>query len=79
MEIEDSTGGQDEDVPEISLHVIAGTCAPETIRINGNLHHKAVIVLIDSGMGLKPFSSGRLVVIVASGERLSSTSKCSHI
>ncbi|KAL4192967.1 hypothetical protein AMTRI_Chr06g197010 [Amborella trichopoda] len=85
MEVEDNTGGQDDDVPEISLYAIAGTRAPETMRVNGNLHLEAVTALIDSGsthkvvsgtlakrVGLKPISSGKLEVIVASRERLTS-------
>ncbi|KAL4195593.1 hypothetical protein AMTRI_Chr05g74100 [Amborella trichopoda] len=40
---------ENEEIPEISLHGIAGIRAPETMRVKGSLQHKAVTVLIDSG------------------------------
>ncbi|KAJ4962167.1 hypothetical protein NE237_022106 [Protea cynaroides] len=83
MEVEDNTGDLAGDTPEISLHAISGTRAPETMRVKGNLQNKLVTVLIDSGsthnfvsqtlanrVGLQPLSKGRLEVMVASGEKL---------
>ncbi|KAL4183240.1 hypothetical protein AMTRI_Chr11g97230 [Amborella trichopoda] len=73
MEIEDSSGGKDEDVPEISLHAIVGTRATKTMRVYGNLHYSTHNFVSETlSMSLKPISSGRLEVIVASGERLTS-------
>jgi hypothetical protein len=38
-----------EAIPEISLHVIAGTAHPQTFRVIGRLRSKEVMVLIDGG------------------------------
>ena len=60
-------------------------------ELRKNLGHKIVTVLIDSGsthnfvcerlakkVGLQPISNGRLEVMVALGEKLSSPGKCAH-
>lgn len=36
-------------MPEISLNVISGSKAPDTMRIRGNIESLGIIVLIDSG------------------------------
>lgn len=40
MEIEAAADEAKEDMPEVSLHAIAGTRAPETMRVTGSLGHK---------------------------------------
>ncbi|KAL4179659.1 hypothetical protein AMTRI_Chr13g121170 [Amborella trichopoda] len=77
--------------PAISLHAIFGIRAPETMRVTGRLRREATI-LIDSGrthnfisenlaqrVGLKSHLRGRLEVAVTSGEKVSSTGKCSNV
>jgi len=38
-----------EAIPEISFHAIAGTAHPQTLRVMGRLRSKEVMVLIDGG------------------------------
>jgi len=38
-----------EAIPEISFHAIAGTTHPQTLRVMGRLRSKEVMVLIDGG------------------------------
>lgn len=88
MEIVNDTVGQ---APEISLHAMAGMHSSDTMRVMGSLRNKKVSVLVDTGsthnfvcqqmaakVGLQPTSKGGLEVMVASGERLSSSGKCSN-
>ncbi|XP_026399723.1 uncharacterized protein LOC113295606 [Papaver somniferum] len=90
MEIEaDDVVDQNDETPEISLHTIAGTHASLTMPVQGSIGNKSVTVLKDSGsthnfvskrvaqkVGLQPISSGRLEVMVASGEKLISSGNC---
>lgn len=91
MELDTGTEEQAEEVPEISLHAIAGTRTLETMRVIGKLGHESVTVLIDSRSthnfvcermakraGLQPISAGQLEVMVASGEKLESSGKCTN-
>ncbi|KAK0572903.1 hypothetical protein LWI29_000220 [Acer saccharum] len=76
-------------MPEISLHAISGSRAPETMRVRGNIGCISTIVLVDSGsthnfisevlakkVGLQPVQGGQFEVMVASSECLSSQGKC---
>ncbi|KAJ0077699.1 hypothetical protein Patl1_35564 [Pistacia atlantica] len=89
MEIE---GKEAEQSLEISLHAMAGSESPKTMRIWGGLMGQSVVALIDSGsthnfissqiaqrINLHPTSNSRLEVMVASGEKLSSPGKCSNV
>lgn len=80
------------EIPEISLHAISGTCAPEIMQVMGSLGHVAVSDLVDSGsthnfvsekvaqkIGLKPLFGGRFEVVVASVEKLVSPGKCTDV
>lgn len=40
---------EDDPAPQISLHAIAGTKTPQTMRIVGRLRHCTLTILIDSG------------------------------
>ncbi|KAJ0009667.1 hypothetical protein Pint_33583 [Pistacia integerrima] len=89
MEIE---GKEAEQSLEISLHAMAGSESPKTMRIWGGLMGQSVVALIDSGsthnfissqiaqrINLHPTSNSRLEVMVASAEKLSSPGKCSNV
>ncbi|KAJ0048459.1 hypothetical protein Pint_15579 [Pistacia integerrima] len=78
--------------PEISLHAMAGSEGPKTMRIWGGLMGQSVVALIDSGsthnfissqtaqrINFHPNSNGRLEVMAASGEKLSCPGKCSNV
>ncbi|KAJ0014031.1 hypothetical protein Pint_20314 [Pistacia integerrima] len=89
MEIE---GKDVEQSPEISLHAMAGNESPKTMRIWGKLMGQLVVAFIDWGsthnfissqtaqrINLHPNSNGRLEVMVALGEKLSTPGKCSNV
>ncbi|XP_026453666.1 uncharacterized protein LOC113354980 [Papaver somniferum] len=83
MEIEaDDVVDQNDETSEVSLRVIVGTRASQTMRVQGTIGNKAITVFIDSGsthnflsemvarkVGLQPISSSRLEVMVASEGR----------
>ncbi|KAH7567778.1 hypothetical protein JRO89_XS07G0145600 [Xanthoceras sorbifolium] len=79
-------------LPEISLHVISGLRASETMRVRGNIWRLSIIVLVDSGsthnfiievlakkFGLQPMQEGKFEVLVTFGERLSSQGKSKNV
>ena len=89
MEIEDVN---EETTPAISLHAMSRGQGPKTMRIWGALMGKSVVVLIDTRsthnfissraaqqVNLHPNSYGKLEVMVAFGEKLSSFGKCSQV
>ena len=89
MEIEDVCENA---TPKISLHAMARDQAPETMRVWGSIKGKSVVILIDSGsthnfinaktaqrVNLNPIANSTLKVIVASGEQLVSSGKCTQI
>ncbi|RZC65112.1 hypothetical protein C5167_008797 [Papaver somniferum] len=89
IEVEEIGDDQDDEVTEISLHAISSSQTPETMRVMGKLGLKPVTVLIDSGsthnfvceriaekIGLHPIPKGKLEVIVATRERVSSSGIC---
>ncbi|KAJ8753628.1 hypothetical protein K2173_025619 [Erythroxylum novogranatense] len=89
MKIEDAESA---DNPTISLHAIYDFEGPETMRVQGKLANRRVMVLIDSGsthnfvserfvrkVGLQPIKRGGMEVSVASGEKLVSSGKCNQI
>lgn len=84
--------GEEEDVPEISLHAIAGIPKPQTMRIKGVIQKNRIIMLVDSGsthnflsvdvasqLGLHPDKNTSFEVLVANGEKLISQGKCSNV
>ncbi|KAK0607923.1 hypothetical protein LWI29_022713 [Acer saccharum] len=92
--MEDDVGDSREniEVPAISLHAIAGTRVLETMKVHGKIGNEGVVVLIDSGsthnfvseklaekVGLQPIFRGKFEVVVALGEKLSSSSKCRQV
>ncbi|KAA8542515.1 hypothetical protein F0562_023667 [Nyssa sinensis] len=92
MDMEESVQEDYKEVPEISLHAISGTRAPETMRVKGGIGHISTIVLVDSGsthnfinetlarkVALQPEKGGKFEVVVASGEKLSSPGKCTNV
>uniref|UniRef100_A0A2N9GM02 Integrase catalytic domain-containing protein n=1 Tax=Fagus sylvatica TaxID=28930 RepID=A0A2N9GM02_FAGSY len=67
----------------ISLHAIAGTPTPQTMRVKANVEGKVVIILIDTGsthnfmsenmaarLKLQPSGTAKFNVTVASGEKI---------
>ncbi|KAK2659382.1 hypothetical protein Ddye_005915 [Dipteronia dyeriana] len=83
---EDAEVASEEEVPKISLHAISGTRSPETKRIRGIIDNINTTILVDFGsthnfviessarkVELQPVTGGRFEVVVASGDRLSSS------
>ncbi|KDO42011.1 hypothetical protein CISIN_1g047037mg [Citrus sinensis] len=75
--------------PKISLHDVARDQVLETMRIQGSIKGKSVVILIDSGsthnsinaevaqrVNLSPNANNRLEIMVAFGEKLMSSGKC---
>ncbi|XP_041009386.1 uncharacterized mitochondrial protein AtMg00860-like [Juglans microcarpa x Juglans regia] len=75
-------------MPEISLHAIASSLSPKTMRVNGKVKDCSVIVLVDTGsthnfldpmivrkVGLDVEQSGMIEVRVANGERINGEAK----
>lgn len=86
-EIEEK-GEEENEAVGISLHALAGTQAPQTMRVRGHMEKNMITILVDSGsthnflservarrLRLQPKTDGRLQVTVASGERLTSFGK----
>lgn len=48
-EVENLNESETEETPEISLHAMAGTTSPQTMRLRGHLGRQPVVILIDSG------------------------------
>lgn len=78
-----------EEVPEISIHAISDTHAPQTMRILGKIGKQPLQVLVDSGSthnflnlqvakraGLTASAQGVFEVAVANGEKLRSAGRC---
>uniref|UniRef100_A0A2N9I1L0 Reverse transcriptase n=1 Tax=Fagus sylvatica TaxID=28930 RepID=A0A2N9I1L0_FAGSY len=76
----------------ISLHAIAGTPTPQTMRVKANVEGKVVIILIDTGsthnfmsenmaarLKLQPSGTAKFNVTVASGEKIPSNGRCPRI
>ncbi|XP_021596651.1 uncharacterized protein LOC110603257 [Manihot esculenta] len=88
MEIEE----QDQtEVPAISLHAISGFEGPDKMRLRGKLANQFGTILVDSGSthnfvsekfarkaGIEPTTSKKIKVLVASGEELMSSGKCTQ-
>lgn len=49
MQIEETTGEEMGELLGISLHAIARSLAPKTMRLQGEINHQKVLVLIDTG------------------------------
>lgn len=88
-EPQDHQDVQDEEIPEISLHAIAGTQAPQTMRVHGWIVRQPIQILVDSGSthnflnsqvarkaGVTPSEGGCFEVAVANGEKLRSSGRC---
>lgn len=80
----DMTPAQSE-IPEISLHAIAGSLSPRTMRIHGKVLNCSVVILVDTGsthnfldpmiakkVGLEVNAGKQIEVRVANGERMRS-------
>uniref|UniRef100_A0A2N9FZ49 Chromo domain-containing protein n=1 Tax=Fagus sylvatica TaxID=28930 RepID=A0A2N9FZ49_FAGSY len=76
----------------ISLHAIAGTPSPQTMRVKANVEGKVVIILIDTGsthnfmsenmaarLKLQLSGTAKFNVTVASGEKIPSNGRCPRI
>ena len=76
-------------IPEISLHAIAGTDHPQTLRVIGMLQARKVAVLIDGGstynfidqtlamkLGLKVSRQEKIQVVVANKEKIECAGLC---
>ncbi|KAK0580835.1 hypothetical protein LWI29_006834 [Acer saccharum] len=92
MDLDGGTEEQPMETPEISLHAMAGTFTTQTMRVRGRLHNAMAIILVDSGsthnfvseslakeVGLQATGSNKFGVLVASGEKLTSSGKCSKV
>ncbi|KAJ0079625.1 hypothetical protein Patl1_22875 [Pistacia atlantica] len=93
--VEVPSGGEEVDLnlaPKISIHALAGSLSPKTIRILGHVNGCVVVILIDTGsthnfmdpsiqlrVHLQSQSTIGLLVRVANGDTLFSTSKCEDI
>nr|POF01502.1 hypothetical protein CFP56_45303 [Quercus suber] len=77
---------EEQETPGISLHAISGDHAPETMKVSGKIGSVPAMVLLDSGSShnfiseslaqklvLQPAQEKKIRVMVASGERLTST------
>jgi len=94
-EADSLSGGSEvnpETAPEISIHALAGSPSPKTMRILGYVNGCAVVILIDTGSThnfmdpsiqqrahLHLQSTTGLLVRVANGDSLCSTGKCVDI
>ncbi|KAJ0025979.1 hypothetical protein Pint_08072 [Pistacia integerrima] len=58
-----------DDMPEISIHAMCGSNAPQTMRVMGRIVRQ----------GYKPSSEGKFEMAVVSGEKLSSPGQCKGI
>ncbi|EOX93785.1 Uncharacterized protein TCM_002711 [Theobroma cacao] len=80
------------DTSTISLHALAGTSNPRTMRIREKIHGHVATILIDSGsthnfindgfaakIGLQPVRAGSFEVLIGSGERLRSQGRCQRV
>ncbi|KAF8409204.1 hypothetical protein HHK36_005278 [Tetracentron sinense] len=78
--------------PEISLHAIAGSHTPQTMRVKGRLGKATVMVLVDSGSthnfmdptvarktNLTVIKGGRFEVTVANGDQLPCSGRCLNV
>ncbi|TXG65836.1 hypothetical protein EZV62_007111 [Acer yangbiense] len=92
--MEDDMGDSTENIEvlAISLHAIASTKVPESMRVHRKIGNEGAIVLIDFGsthnfvseklaekVGLQPIFGSRFEVVIASGEKLSSFGKCRQV
>ena len=90
---DDATTPLDEEIEaEISLHAMAGTPTPQTMRVTGMIASHPFYILIDSGSthnfidphifhqtGLISNSDSRVKVQVANGDQMQSEGKCSDV
>lgn len=80
---------QEDSIPEISLHAIAGTNHPQTIRLIGKMGNKEITVLVDGGsthnfidqsvaakFGLPVERDQNFQVMVANGEKIKCAGRC---
>ncbi|XP_028055574.1 uncharacterized protein LOC114259749 [Camellia sinensis] len=83
---------ENEETLGISLHAIYGARAPQTMKVRGQIGQHQITLLIDSGsthnflnskvarkLGVSPNSTGRFEVVVANGEKISSSGHCKGI
>ncbi|CAL5377841.1 unnamed protein product [Camellia sinensis] len=83
---------ENEETPGISLHAIYGARAPQTMKVRGRVGQHQITLLIDSGsthnflnskvarkLGVSTNSAGRFEVVVANGEKISSSGRCKGI
>ncbi|XP_052203064.1 uncharacterized protein LOC127808530 [Diospyros lotus] len=87
-----NSGVEAEDLPEVSLHALAGSAGPQTMRVTAMLKGKVASLLIDNG-STHNFISTKVAhklqipttiiepfeVRVASGERLACTQQCKAV
>jgi hypothetical protein len=79
----------EEEEPAISLHAITGIQGPRTMRLRGVVSCCRIVLLVDSGsthnfissttarkLGITPACTGKMEVLVANGEKLSSGGVC---
>ena len=79
-------------VPEISLHAMTGAPTPQTMRLTRLFRSHAISILIDTDSthnflhphlakkaGLSVDTKDKLDVIMASGDKLPSTGRCTKI
>ncbi|KAK0608629.1 hypothetical protein LWI29_033588 [Acer saccharum] len=80
---------EEEFIPEISFHAIAGTTHPQTLRVVGKLRNREVTVLIDGGsthnfidqsvvtkLGLPMVRDQTFQVMVANREKINCAGRC---
>lgn len=91
-EVENLKESETEETPEISLHAMAGTTSPQTMRLRGHLGRQLVVILIDSGSthnfidptaskkaGISIHQNKAVEVMVANGDRLTGTGFCKEV
>ncbi|KAF8389533.1 hypothetical protein HHK36_024048 [Tetracentron sinense] len=90
---EDEPSNPNSDQPlEISMHAIAGSLAPQTMRVRGTIKRLPITILIDSGSTHNfidsacvsqagcPIQTGEDInVMVANGDKLASKGKCTNL
>lgn len=79
-------------LPEVSLHAIYGSRAPQTMKVKGKVGDHECIFLVDSGsthnflsnkvadrMGIDSNEEEQFEVVIANGERISSAGLCKSV
>ncbi|KAL4369229.1 hypothetical protein GQ457_05G012890 [Hibiscus cannabinus] len=91
LQIQDSHSEQEDDKLEISMNALTGSVGYSTIRIQGTIKGNPVSILVDSGSthsfitpgwakeGLELVQTSPLIITVANGEKLHSTTKVKQL